>query len=245
MAFNKDFHFQKQQYYESSDENIRFDELSSSGADTSEWILFSPSMNEFNVDVLSSNNEIVEDDDLDEAASLLESINNSPIQLSLPRPDQSGQFNKTDFITNRIDVWRREQARILIDDLNSDYSRDSSELLASWGVEDPICNQSKDNSNNKRFYGDDIFKKLSPWEVDKIKSVAKQMSSSLKRVPHNERDFIMDTSLNTGRRLSIILNLSKSSSNQPFWKKDLSSVQSSLSLDTGSIMFGLHFNDVA
>jgi hypothetical protein len=237
-----------------------------------------------------------DEDEDDDDASLLDSLEvHSFPGFSLPTQDGSGQFaydgpsseddtylgslTKNDYITNRIDSWRREQARILIDDLNhgsdSETSRsETNEVLASWGVDDSdlttgsrtqtqtpaeseMATDTEETysfSQNKRFYGDDIFKGLTVWEVDKIKEVAKQMSSSLKRTDGGNRVHLTDkfSSLTSGRRLRQLMQLTATtnrflldSMNQPFWKQDISSVHSSLSMDTGSIMFGnLHLADV-
>lgn len=321
MAFNQDLAPYRQEHHlpRSVESSIsapaakNYDELSSSGVD-SDWILFSPSMNEYaqrsgkehDSDVLSTSandeDEVVfdaapqvgatsqENVDDDDDESLLDSLNtDSPIKLSFPTHD-SASFNRShieteednyitslknnDFVTNRIDNWRREQARLMINDLAQGSDTESTlshanDLLASWGVDDRHLAESTNSKNvetekykyseSKRFYGDELFQHLTPWEVQKIKTVATQMSSSLHRRhkfnDQQEKSIFHQLSRgSTGGRLLLLLSLPKYSANkfsmslerdQPFWKRDLSSAQSSLSLSTNSIMFGnMHLGDV-
>lgn len=171
-----------------SQKSSRYGELSSSGIE-SDWVVFSPSIDEDEEDdeeVLSTTNEYEEEeeeDGSDEEDSLIDSLDtNNGLRLSLPTHDGSGQFmnsynessddhdgifnnnlSKEDFITNRIDNWRREQARLLIEELQHSETSSSStatrepspinDILASWGVDDRDPIQSKlgsdDASNNQ------------------------------------------------------------------------------------------------
>lgn len=149
-----------------SQKSSRYGELSSSGIE-SDWVVFSPSIDEDEEDddqeeVLSTTNEYdeeEEEEDSDEEDSLIDSLDtNNGLKLSLPTHDGSGQFmnsfndsdnqdifnnnlSKEDFITNRIDNWRREQARLLIEELQHSDSTSTeaspiNDILASWGVDD-------------------------------------------------------------------------------------------------------------
>ncbi|CCH42471.1 Myosin-2 [Wickerhamomyces ciferrii] len=340
MAYNQSFHQPVQSGListNSSSSNVlalgnnqsqrssRYGELSSSGAGS--WVVFAPSVEEDEDEVLSTTNEydddekvnssldIVsehrnkedqDDDDDDDSDSLIDSLDtDEDLKLSLPTHDGSGNFmntslnnqdedhldifnkdlSKEDFITNRIDNWRREQAKILIEELHQSNSSSNSllnershvdELLASWGVDDrdPIDSNLdidhkekrttelrtqrnttiKDSSKpykhgTKRFYGDDIFENYTEWEVNMIKKVAKQLSSSLIRDKRSqESNFEISTGLKS-RRSSLLSNLSKNSINNYFmntqsyfWQKDLSSAHSSIS--TTSIVLGNNWGDV-
>lgn len=236
----------------------RYDELSSSGVD-SDWILFSP-LDGDKEDVLSSNFEDdeaaedtgEEDEDESDDDSLIDTLESSN-RLNLPSGHALDDVGD-DYITDRIERWRKEQARELISALHRS-SDASDELMASWGVDDglnfgsdtetdqtPQPQQHLQHHPSKRFYGDDLLQHYNQWEVNKIKKVALQLSTSLVREPLRPVGKRSD-------RTSLLLSLSRSANRyfsqyndlatQPFWKQDLSSAQSSLqSLSTNSIMFG-------
>ncbi len=170
-----------------SQKSSKYGELSSNSGIESDWVVFSPSVEESGEEddeseVLSTTNEY--DDDNNDGAqesdddedSLIDSLDTDQgLKLSLPTHDGSGNFmnsynaeinnvvalgdsgetedvdvfnnslSKEDFITNRIDSWRREQAKLLIEELQNSNSSGSTttreqsptnDLLASWGVDD-------------------------------------------------------------------------------------------------------------
>ncbi|ONH68256.1 Autophagy-related protein 30 [Cyberlindnera fabianii] len=228
-----------------------------------------------------------EDDDDD---SLIESLGTN-MPLSMPVGDGTGSFvtrslaassqktqpeteeydylqslDKEDFVTHRIDMWRKEQAKAMINDLHRESftsatsTEKSAELLASWGVDDSMMMNGgvfeddekprATSRGNKRFYGDDLFKGYNTWEVNKIKRVAQQLSSSLVRDNRATSSIPPVTTSFRARRSSLLLNLSRSANkyfignatafepDMPFWKRDISSANSSLSMSVNSIMFG-------
>jgi hypothetical protein len=239
----------------------QYDELSSSGVE-SDWILFSPFEEDEEegdirgADVLSSSNADIGDDE-SEDDSLIDTLGSANPSLNLNLGSLAGTLEddiEDEYITNRIEHWRKQQARELISTLHR--TSDTSELLASWGVDDRLMiepdyadqkKEEQDTKTSKRYYGDDIMQHYSSWEVNKIKKVARQLSSSLVRDPPPSPLTMTDIIRRPrSHRTSLLLNLSRSanryfsqySANQPFWKQDLSSAHSSLSLSTNSIMFG-------
>lgn len=195
-----------------SEKSSKYGELSSNSGIESDWVVFSPSINEDDEEVedetdddevLSTTNEY-DDNDHDAAVesgdddedSLIDSLDTDQgLKLSLPTHDGSGNFlnsyingnlddvialgssstgsagtsehdaifnknlSKEDFITTRIDNWRREQAKVLIEELQqgSTFSgfttREPSpvnDLLASWGVDDR--NPIESNLDNNELY---------------------------------------------------------------------------------------------
>lgn len=259
--------------------------------------------------VLSTANEYddnKEEEDTDEEDSLIDSLEaNQGLKLSLPTHDGSGNFinsfgdinedhaaifnnnlSKEDFITNRIDSWRREQARVLTEELQQNPATSSTgsttrgpspstDLLASWGVDDRDPIESKlDNEEvpkvsdgynaqkkqnyveskpykhgSKRFYGDYIFEKYSEWEVSMIKKVANELSTSLVRDRRND-----SIDYRTGirsKRSSLLSNLSKNAINNYIMGSGNSFFwkkdlsSAHSSISTNSIMFGNSWGDVA
>lgn len=236
----------------------RYDELSSSGVE-SDWILFSPLEEEnrdllsSNVDVLSSNAEEVEEGEEDEDSdddSLIDTLGSANPSLNLP-PELDAVEDS--YLTTRIEQWRKEQARELINTLRRN-SDPSSDLLASWGVEDALHGEPTQEPEphlhkSKRFYGDDLMRHYEEWEVKKIKKVARQLSTSLVREPKANPVTLADIARRLRKeRSAILVHLSRSANRyfsqystgrQPFWRQDMSSAHSSLSISTNSIMFSL------
>ncbi|ODV71742.1 uncharacterized protein CYBJADRAFT_169108 [Cyberlindnera jadinii NRRL Y-1542] len=243
----------------------RYDELSSSGVD-SDWILFSPhegdetDMGRVCYDVLSTSNlgetdEVEEDDDDDDDDdSLIDTLGSAHAPLGLDVPigqslfdhasfeddDGLGDVIEDEYITSRIERWRKEQARELINTLHRTSDVTSERLMASWGVDDRLFmendhvdsehdtratqhssnkqqkqqqQQQQQQHKTKRFYGDEHLRHYSDWEVSKIKKVALELSSSLTRDSQTKRltaQEVVKCLKTKNRRSSVLLNLSRS-----------------------------------
>ncbi|KAH3684648.1 hypothetical protein WICPIJ_004404 [Wickerhamomyces pijperi] len=245
----------------------------------SDWVVFEPGRDR-EADILSNSNSnsnledfqsqeedaLNSEDDDDDDDSLLESLETQDIAHSslnefnlasgssanytFHANDYAQSLQNDDFINTRIDCWRKEQAKVLIDDLygeaeaqeeTSESGEYSNDLLVSWGVDDVPKTQKRNYT--KRFYGDDLLKDYSPSEANKIARVTKSLSTSLTRDPiysahyNKEASFLYQLS-NSANKYTIQDSYSlgnegvMDSGNGLFWEKDLRSTQSSITADS-------------
>ncbi|KAH3679275.1 hypothetical protein WICMUC_001099 [Wickerhamomyces mucosus] len=224
---------------------------------------------------------VVDDDDDDENESLIESLNtanmiddtasgNLDVLSSLSAQsleaaaddDYLQSLQNNDYLTKRIDCWRKQHVKSIINDFFQNHSNESNnELMSSWGVDnnnfiDSYTTQNEnfvDDGNDlfntqstKRFYGDDLIEDYSNWERSKIHNVAKYLSSSLKR-----DNVYNPTTKSTPSHLLRLTNKANEfilqdsffnhESDLPFWKQD--KIQSSIhSFSTNS---GILLNTLA
>lgn len=222
----------------------------------------------------------IEEDDDDDDDSLLESLETNDMnpsslnELNLASGssgnytfhanDYAQSLQNDDFINTRIDCWRKEQAKVLIDDLYGMASTlrndecpetatgaSSNDLLSSWGVEEDTV-AIEHRASVKKFYGDDLLRPYTPWERSKISKVSKSLSTSLKRDPiysthySKEASFLYQLSTNANKyTIQDSYSLMNEGQNYSglkdltdglFWEQDLRSVQSSIT--TNSVVLG-------
>lgn len=226
----------------------------------SSWVVFSPDQ-ALSEHILSSSNEdlglasaeLEEYDELDDD-SLINSLSTNRIRAAFPPSHEPPQNlpqhpQAEDLKAWRIDDWTKDQERLISQRTRTSSSRSvHDEVLASWGVDDRCLSdtalaeqperaarpQTPLRTDKTKFYGSDLLDDYSHWEVDIIKKVAKQLSTSLKR-EHLDSDtsFLYSKPI---RRNSNLLHLSTSVASKFLSKNYWRNESNHSSVSTNSIM---------